>query len=193
MVWYAAQDIQLKPIGGNSGESSSCIPTLIGFFIGDSRMKQIPLTQGKFALVDDEGYKRLSEYSWHAQKQPNAYYACRDIGSPPNRIRLKMHRVIMCAKKGEDVDHRDCNGLNNQKYNLRRCTRSQNIRYSRKRKGCTSIFKGVHWHVGADKWQAKIFVDGKAISLGLYFDEVEAAKAYDEAAMKYFGKFARLN
>lgn len=156
-------------------------------------MKQIPLTQGQFAIVDDADFAELSKYKWYAKHEPHTWYAMRDTGSRTHKIRIRMHRYLLGAASCQDVDHINSNGLDNRKINLRLCTRSENIRNARKRTNCSSLYKGVHWHKTGCKWQSKIYVNGSSISLGLYEYEQEAAKAYDSAAIKYFGEFANIN
>ncbi len=103
-----------------------------------------------------------------------------------------MYRLIMNAPKGMVVDHYDGNGLNNCRANLRICTRQQNA-YNSRRSGGTSQFKGVHFEKATGKWRATITLKGEHFDLGLYDDEVEAARAYDRKAIELFGEFAYLN
>ena len=104
-----------------------------------------------------------------------------------------MHRVILKAKKGQYVDHRDRDGLNNQRYNIRICTNTQNLQNSKKQKGTTSKYKGVYLFSKNKKWVSSITVNGKAYYLGCFKIEKEAAIAYNKAAKKHFKEFARLN
>lgn len=154
-------------------------------------MKTIPLSQGKVALVDDEDFERINQFKWCAAKNCNAYYAVRNTYNP--KIRIIMHRVILNAKKGDEIDHRNGNGLDNRKDNLRFCTPSQNHQNRRLMKGGTSKYKGVDWFKREKKWRSKIVVNKKAIYLGLFDSEIEAACVYDTAASRYFGEFARFN
>ena len=190
MVWNAEQDIQLRPAEGTSGEIPSCVPTSAGCFIGD-KMKRIPLTQGQFAVVDDENYEWLNQWKWSATKNGNTFYAAR-IQTKPKRKRVYMHREIMKASKGEQIDHIDKNGLNNHIINLRFCTNAQNHQNSRLRGG-SSYYRGVSKCGNCNKWRADIKHKGKSIWLGNYNTEIEAAKAYNKKASELFGNFARMN
>ncbi len=156
-------------------------------------MKRIPLTQGKFALVDDVDFEKLSKYKWHAAKHRNTYYArrkCKSMNYP-----VRMHREIMglIYKDGKQTDHRDGNGLNNQKYNLRICSNAENARNAVKQANNTSGYKGVTWNKPSKKWMAQIESGGKDYNLGRFIDKTEAAKAYDAKAKELFGEFAWLN
>ena len=106
---------------------------------------------------------------------------------------IYMHREILNAPSELQVDHIDGNKLNNHKANLRLATLWQNTFNVSKRQHTTSIYKGVYWHKGANKWCAFLWFNQKYVYLGLHMSEVEAAKAYNEAATKYFGEFAKLN
>lgn len=159
-------------------------------------MRTIPLTLGYVALVDDEDYERLSAYSWHAHicREPSGYkkvYARRITSEGGNQIRVYMHRDVLSCELG--IDHRDTNGLNNQRSNLRPATQSQNNANFRKRGGCASAHKGVSWFKERRKWQAKITVNYKQIHIGLFRDECDAALAYNLKALEAFGEFARFN
>ena len=155
-------------------------------------MKSIPLTQGKFALVDDEDYDWLSVWKWtysHGYAWRNR--RVNEINKYP-ASKIYMYREIAGTPVGLDCDHVDHNGLNDQKANLRNCTHADNLRSGKARKG-SSGYKGVWRNEKLQMWAANICVVGKTIHLGSHKDEVQAAKAYDEAAKKYFGEFALLN
>ena len=155
-------------------------------------MKRIKLTKGYYALVDDRDFVKLNKYKWQAEVQPDTVYAMRRPRIDGKSVTIKMHRQIMNTPKGIDTDHRDRNGLNNQRYNLRKCTRTQNNANSKKRINNTSGIKGVCWDKNNNKWFAQIQLHGKMIFLGRYTDKKKAAAAYAAAARKYFKKFARL-
>ena len=159
-------------------------------------MKTIQLTQGKEAFVDDEDFERINKHKWTVLKKSNTFYARRTInGGSPSQRHIKMHREIMglTPKDGLVVDHINGNGLDNRKRNLRICTQFQNMKNTLKRPGKTSKYKGVYWRKERGKWQARITFQNKRIRLGHFEDESEAARAYDGAAKKYFGEFAKLN
>jgi hypothetical protein len=161
-------------------------------------VKTIELTQGQVALVDDEDYGRIARHSWHAVwiASSKTFYAIRrERDARGKKVALYMHREVMRAAKGELVDHRDHNGIDNRRSNLRVCSHKNNIRNMRKIKDSshTSLYKGVGWHAQRGKWRAYIVVDAKQRSLGLFADERRAAAAYNRAAREAFGEFAYLN
>ena len=165
-------------------------------------MKQILLTQGKVALVDDEDFERVNQYKWHTYFDKTNCYAERKETVNGIRVKVKMHRFIMNAKENEVIDHRDNNGLNNQKENLRPCTTAENNRnlsaYGISAyKGVTITERNCKAKDGSVKqykyFRARITINGKSVSLGLFKSEIEAAKAYNEAAVKFHGEFANLN
>lgn len=154
-------------------------------------MKKIPLTQGKFALVDDEDYERLIAMGkWQCVGRGKKVYAVKMFWKKKHII---MHRFIVDAPIGFEVDHINGDGLNNRRENLRICTVSENGRNLSKRKDNTSGFKGVNWHKQKSKWRARIQLDKKRIDVGYFDCPIEAARAYNAAAIKYHGEFAKLN
>jgi len=158
-------------------------------------MKKICLSQSKFALVDTEDYYKLKKYNWFAIKnyRSDTYYAIRDVTIAKKRSQILMHREILGLKYGDGilVDHKDRNGLNNQRSNLRIASGSLNNYNKGISKTNTSGFIGVFWDRG--KWQTYIRVNYKLINCGRHINVIEAAKAYDDAAIKYRGTTARLN
>ena len=165
-------------------------------------MKEIKLTQRQVALVDDNVFEYLNQWKWQAYEShtKNKWYATRGIWIPQKKrmTTIQMHRIIMNAHVAQQIDHINHNGLDNRKENLRFCTHLQNQWNSKKRvNGLFSRYKGLSKHLMRDGkrfyWRARIGVNGKNISLGLFHNEQDAANAYDNAAMKYFGEFAFLN
>lgn len=159
--------------------------------------KEIPLTKGKVVIVDDEYYDELSRYKWRAVKFKNrsAFYACRSLSLPNNKQRLIwMHREIINPPYGKQVDHINGNSLDNRLENLRVCTVQENQCNRGVPKNNTSGYKGVTRSASNSKnWVAQICFNRRHIRLGSYADIVDAAKAYDEAAIRLFGEFARTN
>lgn len=156
--------------------------------------KLIPLSQGKHAIVDAEDYEWLIKWKWCYHHWGYAVRTERQkINGKKKDKTIMMHRLIMDTPKGMDTDHIDTNKLHNWRSNLRVATRTQNKQNTNKRKGATSRYKGVCLKTGQIKWTAQIFIGNKKIHLGLFDSELDAAKAYNAAAPKYFGEFARLN
>ena len=159
---------------------------------------EIPTTRGFVALVDEVDAALVAGYSWHVAisgEEPNVQrYAHAHIpGSGSGGSNIKMHRLIMGAPPRMDVDHRDHDGLNNRRENLRLATRSQNMANGRIRPDNTSGFRGVTWDVERGAWRAQIMVAGRKSFLGRFPSAEEAARAYDAAVLEAFGEFATLN
>ena len=153
-------------------------------------MKQIPLTQGKFAIVDDEDFERVNQFKWYAHKNCNTYYADRSVND--NLSSVSMHRFILDTPTDMQTDHINGDGLDNRRANLRICTHAENQR-NRSRQSINTVgFKGVYPD-RAGRVRALIMRDGKQIYLGSFLDPISAAHAYDSAAQKYHGDFAQLN
>jgi len=162
-------------------------------------MKPINLTQGKVTLVDDEDYSWLSKYGWIFSKGKK-YANGKQYGKVVTGIYQKdtkrnkivtMHRMIMNPNSSQCVDHINGNPLDNRKCNLRICTISQNNKnkISKSRDG----FKGVYPVNNTNHWYSKIMVNRKRIYLGVFKTKLEAAFAYNEAALKFHGKYAAIN
>lgn len=152
-------------------------------------MKEIPLTRGAVAIVDNDDFEYLNQFRWYLNSEG---YAVRDKRSGGKRTRIRMHREIIKTPDGMDTDHINNNRLDNRKENLRTCSRAENICNSLIRKDNTSGYKGVSYFKPAKKWKMQITMNGKSICK--YFDNPkDAAIAYNDAATKYFGKFANLN
>jgi len=158
-------------------------------------MKKIKLTQGKWTLVSDEDYEYLSQWKWCVLKQhSNIFYAIRN--SPminKKRTLIRMHKVIAERMNIKHPDHVDTNGLNNQRNNLREATKSQQMMNQNLRINNKSGYKGVYWYKNSGKWRAQISLNYKHIYLRSFENIKDAAKAYNKAAIKYFGEFAVLN
>ncbi len=158
-------------------------------------MKKIKLTQGQFALVDDEDYENLNQYKWYAAKVKSGdFYAQRMDYSGGNKKIIKMHRFILgLVDEKVHVDHGNGNTLDNQKHNIRGCTHKDNVRNRGITKRSTCGYKGVFYEKAAKKWRAQLNKDGKKIHLGLFEFIEDAAKAYNAAALIHHGEFARIN
>lgn len=160
-------------------------------------MEAITLTQDKYAIVDNEDYEELQQFKWFAyHDNNNTWYARRNIRrSDGIQTAELMHRRILGIGQSDRArcDHRNHDGLDNRRENLRTCTRQQNRHNRLKYKNNTSGFKGVTWRKQIRKWAAQIKFNNRVIHLGYFNDKIEAACAYDRAALKYFGDFACLN
>ncbi len=156
--------------------------------------RRIPLTQGKYAIVDQDDFERLNKHKWYAVKSTNTFYARRTRRAGKKYIAIRMHRQILHPPGHLFVDHINHNGLDNRKANLRPATCAQNS-YNRIRfiKSKSSKYTGVSWQKQSKKWMVQIRYKGRRIFLGLLEDEIQAAKAYDKAAKIYHGEFASLN
>jgi hypothetical protein len=158
-------------------------------------MKEIPLTKGYVALVDNDDYDRLIAMGkWYYNKGYAERKRSYTVNGKRVYVLMSMHRIIANTPKGMSTDHIDGNPLNNQKLNLRICSHGENMQNCKVvRKNNTSGFRGVKWHSIGKKWDVSIHLKGEKIYLGLYADKIEAAKVYNKAAIKYYGEFARLN
>jgi len=155
-------------------------------------MIEIPLNHSKFAIIDDLDADLVAPHHWYAYKNSFVWYA-RAEGHARGSV-LLMHRVVLGLQPGEIADHINGDGLDNRRQNLRRCTNSQNqaAAINRGTQG-TSRYRGVHWRTRAGRWKAQIGYGGKLISLGEHHSQEAAARAYDRAALHYYGEFARPN
>lgn len=160
-------------------------------------MKQIPLTQGQYTLVDDTDYDWLNQWKWCVIKdRSGAFYVVRNLTIEKGKKRLiRMSRQILGLTYGDkrQADHKDHNTLDNQRSNLRICTHQQNNMNRKSFSNTSSKYKGVTWSKQAKKWIAHIQVNKKVKYLRLFDSEKDAAEAYDRAAIQEFGEFAYLN
>lgn len=158
--------------------------------------REIQLTQGQVAIVDDEDFEYLNQWKWcHTKSRgSNTGYAMRaQIYSDGTREGFRMHRVVLNTPEGKSTDHINGNGLDNRRCNLRIATNSENQYNKGKYKNNISGYKGVHWDKYAKKWKAQIRISKIETHIGLYVDVVDAALAYNAMATKYHGEFAQLN
>jgi hypothetical protein len=153
-------------------------------------MAEIPLTKGRVAIVDDDMYDYLNQWKWFYHVNG---YALRTYKENGKSKKERMHRAVINAPSGYDVDHINGNKLDNRKSNLRVATRSQNNYNKSVQSNSTSGFKGVSWSTQKNKWRARIHVDKQEINLGFFEYTIDAVMAYNEAAMKYHQSFAKLN
>jgi len=157
-------------------------------------MKEIPLTRGLVALVDDEDFDRIASLKWHASKKG---YATRNFMRKDGlgkQYKLPMHRYILGIDLHDPstVDHIDGNKLNNQKANLRMCGLAGNMQNRPKTCRNTSGYKGVSWDKTCNKWSARIRCNGTSVYLGTFESASDAHKAYCQAAGDLHGEFARV-
>ena len=149
-------------------------------------MEIIYLTNGKKVIVDEKDYSYLSTFTWSERGEG---YAATTIAG----VSIYMHRMLLNPPSNMCVDHINRNKLDNQRKNIRLCTCSQNGVNRALRESNTTGYIGVTWHKVAKKFQARIRLNGRKTHLGLFVSSEDAAKAYDEAAIKEFGDFAQLN
>jgi len=157
-------------------------------------MIEVPLSQNKVALIDDEDSELILGRKWHACRRRHHWYACAYYKTPDGRESSQsMHRVLLNAPPGVMVDHLNNNGLDNRRSNIRLATNSQNQANRCTLSQNTSGYKGVCWNKDSQQWQAGIKCNGRSTHLGLFASLEEAAAAYDRAAIAAFGEYARIN
>ena len=185
-----------------------CIFVPINVITNINKMKTIDLGQGYFAKVDDDVFEKINNKKWYVLKrEKHTSYAVCKVKTDNGWINLSMHTLIMGLKKGKEIDHIDGDGLNNQKDNLRFCTRSENNRnrkpygkskykgvviYTQKRK-YTKQNGEVSLYISEPRFRAQINVNGKIVFLGQFKTEKEAAEAYNKAAKENYGENTQLN
>jgi hypothetical protein len=158
--------------------------------------RKIPLTRGKFAIVDPEDYPRLAKHKWFLSKSTTGSYAARwqSCRGKSTRKKIWMHRKVIHIPPKMVCDHINREGLDNRNANIRPATISQNLCNRPKTKTKTrSKYKGLEWDKIQQKWKVRIQLNGQKIYLGSFANEIDAAKAYDRAARKYHGEFALTN
>jgi hypothetical protein len=155
--------------------------------------REIKLTRGLVALVDDVDYEWLAAFPWHAQpsRLGKTHYAV--SRHPHSRKKVRMHRLVLPPREGYDTDHVNRNGLDNRRENLRHATRAQNL-VNRIMPRKVNPYRGVSHRKGRPRcWEAAIYVKGKKVKLGSFHTPEEAARAYDTASLRHYGEFAVLN
>lgn len=146
----------------------------------------------KTVLVDEEDFDTVSQYVWNIQKSCNTFYAIRHIYKEDgSQSTQKMHRLLMGTEaSGNRIDHKDGNGLNNQRSsNLRLATNQENCRNTYRYKNNKSGAKGVSWHGRRNKWVVYICTDGKNKNLGYFYSKEAASLAYELTCLQTFGDF----
>ena len=151
--------------------------------------RQLPLAKGLCTLVDDDDFALVSAYPWHITS--SGYVAGKVIIDGAQKL-VYLHRFLLNAPPGQVVDHINGDRLDNRQDNLRLVTRAQN-QWNRKVQRNRSGYKGVSWHRRKRKFYARIQANGQRYNLGYFDTAEEAAQAYDDAARRLFGEYARLN
>ncbi len=179
---------QLRPAPREPCRNYRPKPAPTALATAGEEIRQIPLTRGKFAIVDAADFEWLSQYRWSCRGGGNPYAARFHKGKV-----IWMHREIMQTPPDKVCDHIDTIGLNNRRTNLRNCDRRDNVHNLSKSNRGSSCFKGVFWDKRLKKWCAKICCDNQVHRLGYFDAEIDAARAYDQKARELFGPFAYLN
>lgn len=145
-------------------------------------------------IVDDEDFDKVNKYKWFGRIKINTIYAETHVIINGERKLVQLHRFILNLKVIDpDIDHINGNGLDCRRLNMRFATKQQNAANTTKQVNNTSGYKGVSFHKRKEKYIAHIGVDGKLIHLGYFDSVIDAALAYNKAAIKYFGAFAYVN
>lgn len=154
-------------------------------------MAIIRLTRGKVAVIDDDDFTKVNQHKWHCNNHGYAMSWFRT--SDGKRSLVSMHRFILSTPKGLLTDHINLDKLDNRKENLRVCTATQNECNKDLSKRNKSGYKGVSFDSRTGKWRVAIKANGKFLRLGRHKNILDAAREYNENAIKFFGEFARLN
>lgn len=159
------------------------------------RARKIPLTLGKEAIVDEADYAWLSQWKWYAHKKDNTFYVHRKMCVNGKEISVQMHREILGLKYGDGklTDHKNRNGLDNRKKNLRVANYQLNAYNCKMRTDNTSGYRGVSWNMRDQRWITQVRVNGTPKYFGSFTDIIKAAQTYDAIAFKYRGADAILN
>ena len=152
-------------------------------------MKKIPLTQGRFTIIDDEDFEEVNKYKWYVSNE----YVARMLLPANRRVQISLHRILMNPPPNLQVDHINGDTLDNRRKNLRVVTLRENVINQKLHKNNTSGYKGVSWDKKLEKWETSINPNGKKIRVGFFNSLLEAVEAYNKSAIKYFGEYARLN
>jgi hypothetical protein len=156
--------------------------------------RKIYLGESEWVILDPQDYYTFANFKWSLGGNGKKFYCVRGVKNEIGEIKIvRLHRQIIEAPDGLLVDHRNGNGLDNRRTNLRIATQSQNMQNRQKRKNSTSRFIGVWFVKNKNLWESRITYQGKRLWLGRFKSEISAAHAYDSAAKKYHGEFARLN
>jgi hypothetical protein len=157
----------------------------------EGNVAYVPLTKGYEAIIDADDVPLVEGWSWSARIKANTVYACRS-GQRPSKAYILLHRSILGLPVGVICDHRDGNGLNNRRKNLRIASTAENTRNQRRASHNTSGVKGVSLDATSGKWRAMIRAGGKQKNLGRFFTLEAAARAYAKASAELHGEFGRL-
>jgi hypothetical protein len=156
-------------------------------------MKQIPLSRELFATVDDDDFEKINQYKWYALKSLNTFYAHRQFRNKDGKLKSQyMHRVVLNVEDSKiEVDHKNKNGLDNTKSNLRQATKKQNAHNRSINTKNTTGFRGVFLEKRVQKYRAQIRINGKINSLGYFSNPEDASAAYETKAKEIFNEFYR--
>lgn len=154
---------------------------------------QIPLTQGKFAIIDEADAEAVLAHKWYAVRRRNGWYAAFAVGPKHSRRQVLMHRLLLGDRDGSHIDHVNGDGLDNRRENLRHVSVAQNQWNRSRPRNNSSGFKGVSWVAQKQLWRADITANGISRCIGYYSTKEDAARAYDMQARALHGEFAVLN